>query len=125
MCLAPIFKQQQQQQSTINNQPTKKPTNQKTNQISRTQVKVTLSHHSIADGPKITAEKPLVFVLDPLKDMDAPEAEGKKRKKKSKKGKAEPTAKNFGARLSVDKMKSSARFIVGWRMRLLGFVWAA
>ena len=81
-------------------------------------VKVKLTHHSITDALAVTSEKALVFVMDPPKD-DAPD--GKKSKKKKKGGKSEgPTAKNFGAKLSIDKLKSSSRFIIGWRMRLLG-----
>jgi hypothetical protein len=79
---------------------------------------VKLSHHSIADGPVITAEKPLVFVMDPPKE-DAPDGKKKKRKHKKPDG---PTFKNFGARLCVNKMKSCPRFIIGWRMRFPGLI---
>ncbi|CAL1142471.1 unnamed protein product [Cladocopium goreaui] len=82
------------------------------------EVKVKLSHHSIADGPVITAEKPLVFVMDPPKE-DAPDGKKKKRKHKKPDG---PTFKNFGARLCVNKMKSCPRFIIGWRMSFPGLI---
>ena len=78
-----------------------------------------LTHHTISDGPVVTSEKPLVFVLDPVKE-DAPEG-GKKKKKKGKKNDG-PTAKNFGAKLSVDKIKNSARFTIGWRVRFLVYL---
>lgn len=75
------------------------------------QVKLKLSHHSLTDN-SVSCNKPLVFVMDPSKD---PDAEGKKRKKKKKAD--GPTAKNFGSKLCTEKVKSSNRIVVGWRLR--------
>lgn len=57
--------------------------------------------------------------MDPPKDDDG---EGGKKKKKKQKRSEGPNAKNFGARLSVDKMKGANKFIIGWRLRLLGWL---
>ena len=90
-----------------------------TNKVSSApQVKVKLSHHPVTDG-NISSEKPLIFLMDPAKDDEAGES-GKKKRKKSKKAHDGPSAKNFGAKLSMDKIKASQKIIIGWRVRLLG-----
>ena len=81
------------------------------------QVKIKLSHHSISDG-NVSSDKQLVFVMDPPRDEDADGGGGKKRKKKGKKDVL--TAKNFGAKISPDKMKATNRFKIGWRLRFPG-----
>ena len=76
-----------------------------------TEVNIKISHHTLADE-SITLEKPLVFILD------EPKEEEKKSKKKSKKDSA-PNHKNFGAKLAVNAMKGSDKFMIGWRCRHL------
>lgn len=81
---------------------------------------VKISHHSTsAEVPHVTAEKPLVFVMDEPKDDAEPEEQKKKKKKrKSTKGsKFVPNAKNFGSRISIIKFKSSQKVLCGWRCR--------
>ena len=71
------------------------------------------------DGTTLSLNKPLAFVLDALKD-DAPEAPKKKRKKdKKEKKESTVTSKNFGQWISMDKMKGTNRFHIGWRVRFL------
>ena len=82
------------------------------------QVKVNLSHHSVTNG-NISSEKPLICLMDPAKDDEAGES-SKKKRKKSKKAHDAPSAKNFGAKLSMDKIKASPKIVIGWRVRLLG-----
>ena len=77
------------------------------------QVNVNVTHHTLNDNG-ITTEKPLIFILDEVKSDE--EKKGRKKRKKD----TGPTHKNFGAKLSVDKMKGTDRFVVAWRMRLLG-----
>lgn len=80
------------------------------------QVKVSISHHTLADNnTSLTNDKTLIFVLDPPKDD-----EEKKKKRRKKHDNSGVNSKNFGSRLSIDKMKSSIRFVIGWRVRLLG-----
>ena len=87
------------------------------------QVGVKISHHTMtADDPNPKPEKALVFVLDEVKDE--PEGQGKDGKSKKRKRKAEknagfqPTVKNFGSRVSINKIKSASKFVIGWRCRL-------
>ena len=87
--------------------------------IVASQVKIKVSHHTLADGA-ISSDKALVFVLDPPKD---PDAQAGKRKRGSKNAKKDgPTAKNFGARVNPVKMKATPKFTIGWRVRFLGVI---
>ena len=81
------------------------------------QMKIKVAYHSM-DGNNFSSTKPLAFVLDAVKDEDPGHESGKKKKKKDKKEKG-VTRKNFGAGLSMDKMKGTTRFHIGWRMRFL------
>lgn len=81
------------------------------------QVAVKISHHSIgANAPAPTVDKPLVFVLDEPKE----ENEGKKRGKKNK-NTFQPSIKNFGSRVNINKFKSSSKMILAWRCRFGSF----
>ena len=82
-----------------------------------------VSHHKMStDVPHISSDKPLIFVLDEPKedgdeDPDDEDKKSKKRKKKSKKTKFQPSMKNFGSRVSVNKLKSSSKMLIAWRCR--------
>ena len=79
------------------------------------QVKLAITHHTIggsADALKITAEKSLVFVLDPPKQQE--EKKDKKGKKK-KAGVLNP--RNFGSIIDISKLKGARHFVIGWRAR--------
>lgn len=89
------------------------------------QVGVKVSHHTMtANDPNPKPEKALVFVLDEVKDepdAQGPGKDGKSRKRKrksDKNGGFQPTAKNFGSRISINKVKSASKFVIGWRCRL-------
>ena len=83
------------------------------------QMKIKVAYHTM-DGNNFTSTKSLAFVLDAVKDDDPGTESGKKKKKKDKKeNKNGVTHKNFGAGLSMDKMKGTNRFHIGWRVRLL------
>eukprot|EP00435_Cladocopium_sp_Y103_P023953 s3522_g5.t2 len=87
------------------------------------EVGVRVSHHTMsADEPNPKPEKALVFVLDEVKDEpDGQGKDGKSRKRKRKSDKTggfQPTAKNFGSRVAINKMKSASKLVVGWRCRL-------
>lgn len=63
-----------------------------------------MSHHDMTDdGPSL--QKALVFVLDD-------EPSGKKKKKKGG-----PNFKNFGAHVSITKLKAANKLDIGWRCR--------
>lgn len=72
-------------------------------------MKIGVSHHRVGDDGTVSCDKKLVFLLDEVKKPD------KKRRKKDQ----GPSAKNFGARIDVVKMKSCTMFLLGWRCRLL------
>eukprot|EP00438_Fugacium_kawagutii_P011632 Skav222046 [mRNA] locus=scaffold1020:324341:331943:+ [translate_table: standard] len=78
-------------------------------------VKLAISHHSLAERDQLTSEKPLVFILDPFKD-DEDAAESKKGKKsKKKKSKSTMTLNSFGSGLRINKFKASTTFVTGYR----------
>lgn len=84
------------------------------------QVNVKIFHHTISspdDGSPatITPDKPLCFLLDELKDPEE-KTKGKKTKKKKDKDN-QPTVKNFGSRLNINKLKGVSKLIIGWRIR--------
>ncbi|CAK9042284.1 Uncharacterized protein SCF082_LOCUS32839 [Durusdinium trenchii] len=81
------------------------------------EVKLAVTHHTVASIDKIEPEKPLTFLLDPPKPQDG---EGEPKKKKLKKGETAGTmtAKNFGAILDISKFKKANRLVLGWRARL-------
>lgn len=79
------------------------------------QVNVKLTHHTLTDAG-VSLEKSLVFVLDEPKQADE---EKKSKKKKKDSG---PNHKNFGAKLDVNKMKGTDKFVIGWRCRLLALM---
>jgi len=83
-------------------------------------MKIKVAYHTV-DGNTFTSSKPLAFVLDAIKDDDPPAQDGhkKKKKKEKKESKHAISAKNFGAYLSMDKIKGTNRFNIGWRMRFL------
>ncbi len=83
-------------------------------------MKIKVAYHTV-DGDTFTSSKPLPFVMDAIKDDDAPAPdEPKKKKKKDKKEKKHGiSAKNFGSYLSMDKIKGTNRFHIGWRLRFL------
>ena len=83
--------------------------------ISSCQVKIGVSHHTLADG-NVQSDKQLVFVLD---HRSLEEGETKKRKKNADgtKRKNGPSFKNFGAYLQPSKIKASSKLIIGWRAR--------
>ena len=82
------------------------------------QVNVKVSHHVIsADGDKRTVnpESSLVFVLD-IKD-DEPKKKPKGKKGKKNKQESDVSFRNFGAKLSLDRMKQGSKLVLGWRCR--------
>ena len=82
-------------------------------------MKLEVSHHEKVDG-EWKCNKSLVFVCDaPPDEKDKVQV---KRQKKDKKEKKAPgiTQKNFGAFLSISKLKEVASFVVTWRCRFLG-----
>ena len=84
------------------------------------QVGMRISHHTMtAEDPNPKPEKALVFVLDEVKDE--PEGQGQDGKSKQRKRKSagfQPTAKIFGSRISINKVKSASKIVIGWRCRL-------
>lgn len=83
------------------------------------QVKVDVSHHKRVDSEWASA-KPLVFVLDPVKDPSV-KAEDKPKKRKAEKSKAPSVnLKNYGARLDMGKVKASSKLTLAWRARFDG-----
>ena len=86
-------------------------------------VKIAVSHHVLAsDRSQVSSEKPLVFVLDNLKQEEETGEEGKKKRKKSKqvqaKNKTASTANSFGSALKISQFKGNPKFIIGFRARL-------
>lgn len=75
-----------------------------------------VSHHKEADERFTwTKTKAMVFVLDDLQpDQKKLKTEGKP------KGKINLTNKNFGAHLSIPKVKGTSTLALGWRCRLRG-----
>ena len=60
-----------------------------------------------------------VFVLDEVKDEPEVQGQdGKSKKRKRKSAGFQPTAKNFGSRISINKVKSASKIVIGWRCRL-------
>ena len=86
-------------------------------QIKHPKAKLEISHHACSDGGDFTCSKPLVFVMDEVKE-ETVKKEGKKKKKTPG-----LTNKNFGAHLQVSKVKSSEMLALAWRCRFLA-VWA-
>ena len=82
-----------------------------------------LTHHKLSPGNPavIESEKPIIFLMDDIKED--PEEEPPKKKKKGKKkdkgnnkGK-DVTFKNFGAGVSVNVFKQGSKLATGWRCR--------
>ena len=71
-----------------------------------------------------TSTKPLVFVLDPVKDpvVKTEEEKPKKKRKENPKNK-EPSVnqKNYGAKLDLEKVKASTKVTLAWRARCHGY----
>ena len=85
--------------------------------VSWTKVKVEISHHKKQDDDWASV-KPLVFVLDEVPEVP------KKSRKRGKTAGSTTTSKNFGAFLSLTKIKSSeSTLCVAWRCRLLVCNW--
>ena len=82
------------------------------------QVKLELSHHEQDSEGNFKSAKALVFVLDQLPDD---QSMTKKEKKKSKQ--SAPTARNFGAFLSIPTLKDAENLCIAWRCRLLCSSW--
>ena len=79
------------------------------------QVKLAVTHHTLTasgDSWQLSSDKPLCFVLDPLK-----QPESKKGKKKNKKRDGVFNIKNFGAVVDISKLKNAIRIMIGWRAR--------
>ena len=64
-----------------------------------------------ADDLQLSSEKPLAFVLDPVKEREEKKNKGKKRKKSGL------NSKNFGSVIDISKFKNASRVLVGWRAR--------
>ena len=83
------------------------------------QVKLGVTHHTLSasanDAIQLTAEKPLTFVLDALKQRESGKSKTKKRKKGG--GTGGLNTKNFGSVIDISKFKNAQRFVVGWRAR--------
>ncbi|CAL1131960.1 unnamed protein product [Cladocopium goreaui] len=84
------------------------------------EVGMRISHHTMtAEDPNPKPEKALVFVLDEVKDEPEGQGQdGKSKKRKRKSAGFQPTAKNFGSRISINKVKSASKIVIGWRCRL-------
>lgn len=93
--------------------PTSKPSTAR--RLCPCQVKLGISHHTMVDD-NIQSEKQLVFVLD-NRNLDEGEEKPKKRKKGDPKEKKGPNFKNFGCYIQPNKIKGSAKLLVGWRAR--------
>ena len=84
-----------------------------------------LTHHKLLPGNPavIESEKPIIFLMDDIKED--PEEEPPKKKKKGKKSKdhkgnqkgKDVTFKNFGAGVSVNIFKQGSKLAIGWRCR--------
>ena len=87
-------------------------------------VKIAVSHYILAnDHSQISSEKPLVFVLDNIKEEEDMGDDGKKRKKRKKhsqtaKNKTTSTANSFGSVLKISQFKGNPKFVIGFRARL-------
>lgn len=82
------------------------------------EAKIELSHHAQKEDGTWENNKTLVFCMD---DLKPPPANKKAKTGKGKKDQQAITAKNFGAYLSVPKVKSStATLTLAWRCRPLG-----
>ena len=81
------------------------------------QVKLKISHHSKKNETcEVVSTKELVFVLD-----EPPTEAPRKRRKKGEKKESKDdgvTMKNFGANLSIPKVKNSKFLNIAWRCRL-------
>ncbi|CAK8994487.1 unnamed protein product [Durusdinium trenchii] len=77
------------------------------------EVKLEISHHTEKDGT-ITNVKPLVFLMDMLKD---------KKGKGAKESNSGITTKNFGARANVSVFKNTKNLSLAWRCRLFSSHW--
>ena len=79
-----------------------------------------VSHHKRVDS-EWASSKPLVFVLDPVKDPSV-KTEDKPKKRKAEKSKAPAVnLKNYGARLDMGKVKASSKLTIAWRARFNGY----
>ena len=78
-----------------------------------------MSHHKLGTDYALESSKPLVFVMDPMKEVVKEEPD-----KKIKTKEPPLTNKNFGAKLDLGKVKSCTMLELAWRMRqgLLHFV---
>lgn len=75
-----------------------------------------VSHHELQDG-QWQSVKPLVFVLDEPKEEKTKRERGKSQKNK---GGPQMTIKNFGAWISVTKLKTCSDTVsIVWRCRSL------
>lgn len=86
-------------------------------------VKLAVSHHILAsDHSQLSSEKPLVFVLDNLKQEEETGEDNKKKRKKGKqnqnKNKNTSTFNSFGSLLKISQFKGNPKFIIGFRARL-------
>lgn len=81
-------------------------------------VKLAVSHHSMnAAHDEITVDKPLVFVVEPPKDVTQEDETQKKQKKKNKQSKPAVNMNTFGNGLSISKFKTNTHFTIGFRCR--------
>lgn len=81
--------------------------------IAPVEVKLAVTSHTLS-GEMLESNKPLTFLLDPLKDR---EESGKPSKKKQKKDKGQFTDKNFGSVVDIAQCKNAKRLVVAWRAR--------
>ena len=77
--------------------------------IHASQVKISASHHKTTADGTFELAKPLVFVMDPIKEVK--EEPDKKKRKES------ITIKNFGSKLDLGKVKSCSMLELAWRVR--------
>lgn len=79
------------------------------------QVKLAVTHHTIEAADKIVCDKPLAFLMDPPKQPDQGDGDGRRKRKKT--AEKNMTAKNFGSVLNIAKLKKAGRLVIGWRVR--------
>ena len=79
------------------------------NTIHAWQVKISVSHHKTTADGIFELAKPLVFVMDPAKEVK--EEPDKKKRKES------VTIKKFGSKLDLGKVKSCSMLELAWRVR--------
>ena len=76
------------------------------------QVKLALTHHTLSSDGTIQSDKPLTFLMDPVKETKPP-----KKKQKKQGSDRSMTSKNFGSVLDIPMVKKARRLLIGWRMR--------